>query len=1617
MSKMDRSLQHDSAELRQLLRRLSWMVPAVVVALLVGLAVAFYHLRAKPMALERAQTLQREVAERLGVQVNDLTSQTEQTMLTMRGWAMQGLINADNPAAFNRVLIPVMAQRPLISSVHLASDDGREVLLLRTPQGWKNRITHVSVKGRQQRWLSWLDATTQSGEEWLEQDYDPRKRPWFVEAMTTPENQVHWTRPYIFQTTQEPGITATLRWTDAGSGLQRVVAFDVLLADLSRLSLDMGYAEHGQVAVLTAENQVLGLPRNAGFDTAEVVKKAVLQEPSAIGLTVLAQALALAREQPASILGVPVAHEGQLWRVQLRPLAMKNQNFQLAMMAPESDFAPWSRQFWWTISALLVLLAGAGVAAGARLYRQVAMPIGQVFERLSEGNLALAQQSEQAQFLASLSGQLQQAQDFAALGTALLLGLSKQVPLGQGSFYLADEAGQRLILGSAYAAAGSLPPVVDYGQGLLGQCAIERRSVEVEHTAAEYFGISTALAHTTPQALLLQPVMNKGALLGAFELALLSPLTAAHRGLIDSVLPMLALCMEILQRNVKTQQLLTQTQQQAADLERQTTLLAEQTRALQAQQEAIRQSEDRMRRLLDLSPVGCSIATAQGVSVFRNQRLAAMLGYTLEQLETVNAAEYWVDPEDRLRFVEQLKVKGRVDGFKSYCKRPDGSRFTALLTASFEQVFGGEHIVSWSYDITPLEEAEEGLRRAKDAAEEAGQTFQTLFNASSTAHVIINAQAQIVACNTALLSLLDYAEISDIAGKHPAQLAPELQANGRTSLDMGNDMVGLAIKNGRQTYDWLCQDRHGVPIPVEVTIVPVMMHGQPHLMAMWHDLRSRLAIERQLRESKEAAEEATRAKSDFLANMSHEIRTPMNAIIGMSHLALQSNLDRKQRNYIEKVHRSGENLLGIINDILDFSKIEAGKLNMERINFHLEDVMAHLASLVGMKAEDKGLELLFDISPQVPTHLMGDPLRLGQVLINLGNNAVKFTESGEIVVGVDLIAEHTDAVELHFRVRDSGIGMTSEQCGKLFQSFSQADASTTRKYGGTGLGLVISKNLVELMDGRIWVESEVGKGSCFHFHARFGVQTDPRAKRMFTIDELQGARVLVVDDNAAAREILCSMVTTFGLQVDAARDGVEALRQITERDQQGKPYDVVLMDWKMPVMDGVETAHRLLGEPLVHMPKVVMVTAFGREEAISRAQERGVILANVLIKPITASTLLEAIAETLHPDLQVQTRVEQRADDQHQHIQSLAGARLLLVEDNDMNQELAMELLGQAGIQVVLAVNGQDALDKLHVDPHFDGVLMDCQMPVMDGYTASREIRKNPGFKDLPIIAMTANAMAGDRDKVLAAGMWDHIAKPLNVGAMFATLGKWIKPTPNRSALVAVDLNEPIIRVATSDEQGSTNGIMGIRVAATTPDSVAGLPELPGVDTAAGLATTMNNAKLYTRMLVKFRDTQGNFAALFAAARQEPDATAATRAAHTLKGTAGNIGAKAVQAAAGALEHACLSAASASDVDALLLETLEALDQIMPGLHSIDGAARPAPAPSALPEPDQHKLDAQMQRLIELLKESDSDALDALDVVQELARGTSLALTLKRVANALANFDFDQALAELQKTD
>jgi len=759
------------------------------------------------------------------------------------------------------------------------------------------------------------------------------------------------------------------------------------------------------------------------------------------------------------------------------------------------------------------------------------------------------------------------------------------------------------------------------------------------------------------------------------------------------------------------------------------------------------------------------------------------------------------------------------------------------------------------------------------------------------------------------------------------------------------------------------------------------------VVGIHQDVTERKQLQDEMARAKEAAEDATRAKSEFLANMSHEIRTPMNAIIGMSHLALQTSLDKKQRNYIEKVHRSGENLLGIINDILDFSKIEAGRMTLETVEFRLEDVMDHLANLVGLKADDKGLELLFDVGDNVPTALLGDPLRLGQILVNLGNNAVKFTESGEVVVGVELVSEDDGQAELHFQVRDTGIGMTAEQVGRLFMSFSQADASTTRRYGGTGLGLAISKTLVELMHGRIWVESTPGDGSVFHFQVKLGVQSQPRPRRMFRADELLGIRVLVVDDNASAREILSTMARSFGLEVDVAHSGLEGLRMAAQADARDLGYDVVLMDWRMPGMDGVEAMHRLETEGLKRTPMVIMVTAYGREEALGAAHEQGVTPRAVLTKPVTPSSLLEAVGEALGRHGLVETRAVGKADTQAQARELLAGARLLLVEDNDLNQELALDLLTDAGIDVVCAGNGQEALDLLAHDARFDGVLMDCQMPVLDGYAATQRIRAQPTLAGLPVIAMTANAMAGDREKALAAGMCDHVPKPLNVDSMFATLAKWIRPSAGHAGQRPSGARQP----------------------------VATFPTLDGIDTARGLATAGGKPELYRRLLLKFQAGQSSFAEAYAAARADAtDPQAARRVAHTLRGTAGNIGALALQSAAARLEDASGRDPSAA-ADASLAEVLDQLAPVLAGLAEYvaqEGVTPAATSPAVVV--DEARLRQDLDRLSRLLSEGDVEAVDLTEALMGQVGGdTALARTLQRVAAALSDFDFDAAAAAL----
>ena len=557
---------------------------------------------------------------------------------------------------------------------------------------------------------------------------------------------------------------------------------------------------------------------------------------------------------------------------------------------------------------------------------------------------------------------------------------------------------------------------------------------------------------------------------------------------------------------------------------------------------------------------------------------------------------------------------------------------------------------------------------------------------------------------------------------------------------------------------------------------PARYEGRAAIMSWLMDVTELRDNERQLEIARDQAEESTRAKSDFLANISHEIRTPMNAIIGLTHLLLQTDLTSQQQEYVVKSDGAAKSLLHLINDILDFSKIEAGKFETVPHEFYLADVLKHAVDLVAPQVSEKGLEFLLVVSPDAPSGLVGDDFRLLQILTNLSSNAVKFTDSGEISLTVEVIKETESEAELRFLMRDTGIGLTQEQIQKLFSAFTQADNSTTRRYGGTGLGLAISKRLVEMMDGTIWVESTPGQGSTFGFTARFG-RHDKKARYIERRTEFNGLSAMAVDDNDLALKILNKYLQTMGFNVYTAKSGPEALTTMGELADRGQHLDLILIDWKMPEMDGIETTRRIneITAP-EHIPAVIMATAYSCDEVIIQAKEVGI--KTVLPKPLSPSSLQNVLSVVFGESEEDQERRLAKAAkgrDPADLVAHLKGARVMLVEDNEVNQLVARKILKKAGLEVKVANNGQESLDILNSGETFDLVLMDIQMPVMDGLTATAEIRQNPKFADLPIVAMTAHAMAQDREKSLASGMNDHIVKPLDLTELFRCLAKWIK--------------------------------------------------------------------------------------------------------------------------------------------------------------------------------------------------------------------------------------------------
>ena len=908
--------------------------------------------------------------------------------------------------------------------------------------------------------------------------------------------------------------------------------------------------------------------------------------------------------------------------------------------------------------------------------------------------------------------------------------------------------------------------------------------------------------------------------------------------------------------------------------------------------------EDKMmfnHRVLESAGPMVWIDPTSGQVTYANSAACAHLGYSVEDLLGLKSLDFDLDfGPDRLPALrETLKRSNSPVTFQSRHRRRDGAirdvEVTIFLTQSANQSM---HICTVK-DITAQKSAERERRRQED-------TFKVMINSMPDCVTYRNTEGVYVECNTAFSHQIGR-PIADIVGKTISDIVDQ----ERAKIVQESDAQVLATLQPKTRELWARYADGSTRLLDQVRTPLRDENGQVlGILTISRDITERKRMEEEICRAKETAEQATRMKSDFLANMSHEIRTPMNAIIGLSHLVLKTELTARQRDYIAKVQTSGQHLLGVINDILDFSKVEAGKLDLEHNDFELEKLLDNTGSLISEKSHAKGLELVFEVAPDVPAQLVGDSLRLGQILLNYANNAVKFTDQGEIVISVRA-SERTDKdVLLHFRVRDTGIGLTPEQMGRLFQSFSQADTSTTRKFGGTGLGLAISKKLAELMGGEVGVESEYGKGSTFWFSARLGLGTAVRRELLPTPD-LRGRRALVVDDNDHARAVILDMLQGMTFLTSEASSGAAAIDEVRRAAAAGHPYDVVYLDWRMPGMDGMATARRIRALGLACTPMFLMVTAYGREEVLKEAERAGI--QNVLVKPVTASVLFDTTMGVLGGRRPEQPSLAQApAADADHRMALLRGSRILLVEDNEINQQVARELLEDCGLAVDVAENGEVALGLVQKFS-YDLVFMDMQMPVMDGVTATREMRKHARLELLPIVAMTANAMEQDRRKCMEAGMNDFLIKPIDPQELSTILTRWLRP---RRAL----------------------SVQPAQPAGASPD---GLPQgIAGLDMVLGLSRMMGKKPLYLAMLRRYAAGQQEVVREIRAALAAGDAATAERLAHTTKAVSANVGATLVQERAAALEAAMRQGHDAAQLHPLVDALEHPMTQLLAALHA-----------------------------------------------------------------------------------
>lgn len=979
--------------------------------------------------------------------------------------------------------------------------------------------------------------------------------------------------------------------------------------------------------------------------------------------------------------------------------------------------------------------------------------------------------------------------------------------------------------------------------------------------------------------------------------------------------------------------------------------------------------------VVDAMPDALLVVDDGGRVVRTNRKACDLFGYTPEDLSG-RAIEELVPARFRTRHVEDRKNYERAPtprqmagGRELYALRKDGSEFAVDVGLGPMRQQERNYVIAVVVDISVRKTAEEALRRSEER-------FRLMMeNLHDYSIVMLSPEGVILNWNPGAARLHGY-DADEIVGEHIRRLYPSEEVEA----GVPDRLIEEARNKGQVENEGWRIRRNGSRFYVQVILAALRDAGGRLIgfAKIDHDLTERKQNELSLRQARDAAEHASEAKSQFLANMSHEIRTPLNGIIGLGQLLADTTLTGRQQDLLSKLRSSSQGLLKILNDILDYAKIESGRMELERVTFNLDEMLDTTVSLFSFQAEESGVELLLDVAPNVPRNLFGDQMRLFQVLNNLVGNAVKFTERGEILLSVVEESVQEQLVTLRFSVRDTGIGMTSEQQAQLFEAFHQADASYTRRYGGTGLGLVIAKNLVELMGGQIHVASTLGEGSTFWFTVQLERQTVVTLPhREIEPGRLVPMHVLVADDNPTAAGILAELLTTWGMSVETARDGERGLRLAREAAQAGAPYELYLIDWRMPKLDGlamVKQLHAMTATAKISKaPTIVMVTAFGHEQVLKEAPD--IDLQLVLDKPVTASRLF---------DLLITLQQEQGATPQHvpealgaslfDRTRTIHGARVLLVEDNPTNQFVAKSFLDKMALSVEIAGNGEEAVE-MAAKQDYDVILMDLQMPIMDGIEATTRIHALPNGKTTPIIAMTAAAGDSDRQACEDVGMNGHISKPVDVDELASALLRWVTPEKTAAAQAS---EEPF--------EGEAVG-------------VAGPISLPGLDLVAAVQRLDNDWALLKRVLIGFRRDFGD---LEARLRTQIDQAAwedSRRAVHTIKGLANTIGADTLHGAAVQLEAVLKQPdVGREDIEKYLDPFLDALRAALAVIDQLE---------EQLPAAAEEATDAERLRILRELR----SLLRQSTVVPHRFKDRTLVVLGTRVDEALIRQLFNQVSA------